>query len=86
MRGPTLRFKQRDDLLDLPDVIGDASGHRRGPRVRRSEAHVGPREVVLHEVEGHSSGQVLDLAAERIGEPGEPSHAHPHGQVLALDV
>jgi len=42
---PILR-EQCDDLLDIPDVIADASDHRRGARVGVREAHVGPREVV----------------------------------------
>ena len=36
--------------------------------------------------EGAGGGEVLDLAGERIGEPGEPAHPHPHGEVLTLDV
>jgi len=48
--------EQSDDFLDLPGVIADASGHRRGARVGVGEAHVGPREVVIHEVERHRSG------------------------------
>ena len=31
-------------------------------------------------------GQVLDLLGESVGEPGETSHAHAHGEVLPLDV
>ena len=29
---------------------------------------------------------VVQLLAERIGEPGEAAHRHAHGEVLALDV
>src|ERR1039458_10604104 len=57
-----LLAEEGDDLLDLPDVIAHASRHRRGTRVRLGEAHVGPREVVVHEVERHGSGEGLDLA------------------------
>lgn len=43
--------------------------------VRRvGEAHAGPSEVVVREVQGYGSGQVFDLAAERIGEPREAAH------------
>ena len=55
----SLRSRVRNDFLDLPDVIADASRHRRGAWVGASEAHVGPREVVVHEVQGH--GTRLDL-------------------------
>ena len=34
----------------------------------------------------HCVGQVLHLFAESVGEPGEASHTHPHGEVLALHV
>lgn len=47
---------------------------------------VNPPEVVEHEMQGYGMAQVLDLFAEGIGEPRKAAHAHPHGQVLALDV
>ena len=81
-----LLVEEGDDLLDLPDVIGDASGHRGGTGVGGGEAHMRPSEVVVHEVQRHGSGKVLDLAGERIGEARETPHAHAHGEVLALDV
>ena len=45
-----------------------------------------PDKVVIHVVERDGVGVVLDLLAERVREPGEPAHMHPHGEVLALDV
>ena len=37
-------------------------------------------------MERHRVGVVLNLLAESVGEPGEPAHVHPHGEVLTLDV
>ena len=45
-----------------------------------------PREVVIEEVEADSVGVELDLLTEPIGEPREPAHPHPHGEVLTLHV
>ena len=50
-------------------MIGHASGHRRGARVRVLQRAVEPREVVLEEVQGHRRLEVVDLAAEGVGEP-----------------
>ncbi len=46
----------------------------------------GPAEVVVHEVQRHRVGVVLDLLAEPVGQPGEPAHPHPHREVLTLDI
>ena len=45
-----------------------------------------PGEVVVHEVERHRRVQVLDPLRERVGQPREAAHPHPHRQVLALDI
>src|SRR5688572_13377814 len=45
-----------------------------------------PAEVVVHEVERNRVGMVDKFLAERISKTGEPPHAHPHGEVLSLDV
>ena len=31
-------------------------------------------------------GEVLDLLGEPVSESGEPSHAHPHGEVLPFHI
>lgn len=43
-------------------------------------------EVVPDGVERDHVHVVLELLRERIRQPGEPPHLHPHGQVLALGV
>ena len=43
-------------------------------------------EVVEHEIERQRVNVVLQLLAERIGQPGEAPHGHAHGEVLALDI
>ncbi len=43
-------------------------------------------EIIIHEVDRYGMGVVLDLLLEGFGQPGEPAHVHPHGQVLALNV
>jgi hypothetical protein len=43
---------------------------------------VNPHEVVVHEVQGDRVRVHLDLLAERIRQPGEAAHVHPHRQVL----
>jgi hypothetical protein len=47
---------------------------------------VRPGEVVELEVERDRGGMVLDLPRERIGEPGEPTEVHPHGEILPFHV
>ena len=44
-------FCQPNDLLDTPNVIADSGFHRR----RDPERLVNPREVVIHEVQGHGA-------------------------------
>lgn len=43
-------------------------------------------EVVIHEVESEGMTVIVDFLRERVGEPGEAAHLHPHREVLALDV
>ena len=43
-------------------------------------------EVVPHEVQRNAGGVVLDLLRERVREPSEAAHAHPHCEVLAFDI
>jgi len=42
-------------------------------------------EIVVHEVQRDSVEVILQFLAEGIRQPGEPSHLHPHRQILALD-
>ena len=49
-----------------------------------SQCLMNPAEVVVHEVDGHGVGLVINLLAEPIGEPSHSSHAHPHSEILAL--
>lgn len=43
-------------------------------------------EVVDHEIEANGVHVVLQLFAERIGQPGKAAHAHPHRQIGPLYV
>src|SRR5260370_41102071 len=45
-----------------------------------------PAEIVVHEMERDSSLVILNLFGEGIRQAGESAHAHPHGQVLTLNV
>jgi hypothetical protein len=49
-------------LLDLPEVVRSAGGHRRGPRVGVREALVRHREVVVRDVTHYPAVTFLDLA------------------------
>jgi len=42
--------------------------------------------VVVHEVQGDGSLEVVELLAEGVGQAREPPHAHPHGQVCPFNV
>ena len=50
-----------------------------------SERLVNPGKVVMHEVEGHGMGLVLDLFTEGIGQPSHSAHAHPHREILPFN-
>jgi hypothetical protein len=50
-------------------MIGEASGHRG----RDAQALMNPAEVVVHEVQGNHRIVILNLFAECIGEPGNPT-------------
>lgn len=45
-----------------------------------------PNEVVMHVEDCQRGNVVLGLLGESIGEPGEPAHAHTHGEILALHI
>src|SRR5579884_4080100 len=75
-------LKEPDEVLEPPGMIRDARSDGRS----RLERRMNPREVVVREVERDRADQVLKLLAVCVGEAREAAHAHPHGQVLALDV
>ena len=43
-------------------------------------------EIIVHEVDRQGMDMVLDFLAKGIGQPSEPSHTHPHAEVLALGI
>ncbi len=43
-------------------------------------------EIVEHGVERNHVHVIFKLLRKRIGEPGEATHVHTHGEVLALDM
>jgi hypothetical protein len=47
---------------------------------------VDSNEVAIHEVERDRIGVIVELLAERVGEPGKAPHVHPHRKVLALHI
>jgi len=40
--------------------------------------------VVVHIVQSDRGNVIFEFLGERIGEPSETAHRHPHGKVLAL--
>ncbi len=81
--------EQGGDFRQRPHVVSHSGCHSgRGRIATRSlgERLVRPSEVIVHVVQGHRVGQVLDLLGEPVGQPREAAHAHPHGEVLSLDV
>jgi hypothetical protein len=86
-RGPTFRPtlrrpqqlpEQRDDLLDLPNVIRNPGAHSRGARVGVCQGLVRSGEVAEPEVQSRGRRDVLQPPAEGVGEPREPAHPHFH--------
>ena len=77
-----LGHDESNDILDVHQAIRDTSGHRRGDAKRLVDL----AEVVGHEVKRDGVGVIRDLLAEGVGQAREPAHAHPHREVLALDV
>src|SRR3546814_1640125 len=72
-------FDQADDPFHVVQGIGDTSSHRRG---QTAKALVLTAEVVMDEVQRQHVEVVLQLLAESVGQAGEPTHTHPHGEVL----
>ena len=77
-----LSINQRNHVLHAPQLVCDASRHRRAASQRFVYSH----EVVIGEVERQRVRVVLSLFAERIGQPREPAHGHPHREVLSLGI
>lgn len=63
-------------------MIGEARFHRRS----NAKAGMHAAEVVVREVQGDSSSQVLPLFRERIGEPRQSANLHSHREVLPFNV
>ena len=68
--------------LHRPQPIGDASRHSG----RHAQGLMPTNEVVEYKIERQRMAVVVDLLAERIGQPREPTHAHPHRQIVPLRV
>jgi 16S rRNA U516 pseudouridylate synthase RsuA-like enzyme len=73
--------EQVDNIDHFPKPIGNASRHSR----RNFQRLVQPDKVVVHRVQRHRAGMVLDLFAESVCQPSEAAHVHPHREVLALN-
>jgi len=73
---------QLNQFFHRPQVIGDASGHRR----RDSQALMDADEVVVHVMDRERRDMALDLFAKAVRQSGEPSQAHPHREVLPLNI
>ena len=63
-------------------MIGNASSNRRGG----FQGRVNSGKIVVHHVERHGGGVVLDLLRERVRKPSEPAHTHAYREVLSFDV
>src|ERR1700676_1409779 len=55
-------------------MVGQSSGHR----WRDLQRLVNPAKVIVHEVNRYHRGMVLNLFAERIGQPSKAAHTHAH--------
>ncbi len=69
-------------LGNRPNVVCDSCFHRRGDTKRLVNA----TEVVMHIVNGDGRDVILNFLRERIGQPREAAHLHPHREILALNV
>ena len=81
-RGGLLRQRGNDQLLDAPDMVGHAHGHRRS----RAQRGVDAAKVVVANVERHRGRMVALALAESVGQPREATVSHADVQVVALDV
>jgi hypothetical protein len=61
-------------FFNCPDMIGKPGFHCGG----NSEGLVDAAKVVVHVVNRHSVGMVLDFLAESIGQPSESPYSHAH--------
>jgi hypothetical protein len=77
---PFLRVEQ---LGQRPGPLCNASGHRRSRALQRLMT---PAKVVIGKVERQSIAKVFPLLAEPIRQTGQPPHAHPHCEILSLDM
>src|SRR5260370_5680382 len=81
-RSCRIRPNQFHDFAEFPDVVCNSSFHSRS----NAQGLMYSAEVVIHEVQRQRVLVILNLLGERIREPGETSHVHPHGEVLPLNV
>ena len=72
--------QQRNDFVYAPNMVRYARRHRWRDAQRLMDAG----EVVEHVVQSDRMLMVLELLGEAVGQPGEPAHSHPHGQVLTV--
>jgi hypothetical protein len=71
-----------NDFLNGLYMLSDSRFHR----WRHAQGLMDPREIVVHVEQRHGMRVIFDLLPERIGEPREPAHLHPHREVLPLDI
>jgi len=73
--------QQGNHFFQTPNVIGDASGHRRS----NAQGLVNPAEVVIHKVQRDCGLVILNLLGKAIGQPGKAAHPHPHCEILPFN-
>jgi len=73
---------QFHNFVEFPNMVTNASFHRGCD----SERLMYSAEVIVHEVKRQRVFMILNFLRERICQPREASHVHPHGEVLPFDV
>ena len=75
-------LQQINNLSDFPNVLSDSRFHRRGT----TQGLMNPAKIIVHEMERDGVLQVIDLLRKGVSQPGKPSHAHAHSQILPFNV
>ena len=75
-------FQDRDQIIHLPKLVSDFSGHCRSHPQRLMDAN----EIVVERVERDCCSVVFNLLAECVGQPSKAAHVHPHREIAALNV